>query len=149
MRSIKILTIGLIAAAALVFAGCNQITSGDPGEEEARSVLGGKVGQAPANWTVINNPPFDSLGITTINGVASDGSTIVAVAGTGNPGTAYAATSTGGINWGTPTALPNPPLSRSPSVVNYLGHYPNANFLVTAGNTATDGALSRNGTRWS
>jgi hypothetical protein len=151
MRSIKILKVmGLIAAVALTFAACNQVTSGELGEEgsdPAASILNlgqNGVGANPANWTVIINPPFVSLGITTINGVTSDGSTIVAVAGTGNPGTAYAATSTGGINWGTPTALPSA-LSRSPSVANYLG----GNFLVTAGNTATDGAYSPDHLRWS
>jgi hypothetical protein len=153
MKHIKIFTVGLIVAAALVFAGCNQITSGDPGEEGAvsRSILGGKVGQPPATWTVIGSPPFTTIKgvtITTINGVASNGKAdpydiIVAVAGDGSD--TYASTSDDGGNTWIDQATPLPELSRSPSVANYLGD----NFLVTAGNSVTDGAFSSDGFNWS
>jgi hypothetical protein len=104
------------------------------------------VGANPANWTTaISIPPFTSIPgvtITTINGVTSNGSTIVAVAGTGNPGNTYASTSTDGGDTWTDQSTPLPALSRSPSVANFLG----SNYLVTAGNSVTDGAFSPSGT---
>jgi hypothetical protein len=147
MKRIKTLKIlGLIAAVALVFAACNQVTGGDPGEEgsdPAASILnlGAKrVGVDPTSWTISSGAPFANMGISTINGVASNGSTVVAVGGTAT--NAYAATSTdGGITWtNQTTALPA--LTRNPSVINYL----NGNYLVNAGNRVTAGAYSPNAT---
>jgi hypothetical protein len=143
----------LIAAITSAFVACNQVTSGDPAEEEglfgpveSRANLGDQgIGVNPGSWDPpISNPPFTSIsGITTINGVASDGTTIVAVAGTST--NAYAATSTdGGDTWTTQsTALPA--LPRNPSTVNYIGN----TYLVTAGNRATLGTYSASGSSWS
>jgi hypothetical protein len=148
MKRIKTLKIlGLIAAVALVFAACNQVTGGDPGEEglsdPAASILnlGAKqVGVNPSRWTISSGAPFANTSISTINGVASNGSTVVAVGGTA--ANAYVATSTdGGITWtNQTTALPA--LTRNPSVINYL----NGNYLVNAGNRVTAGAYSSDAT---
>jgi hypothetical protein len=151
MRSIKIFTIGLIAAAALVFAGCNQITSEDLGEEgSARSVLnlkGKRVGVDPSTWNEPSSQPFAGLGlgIATINAVTSNGAgTIVAAAGTASA--TYAATSSnGGANWTNQSQAVAPvALLRNPSAANYFG----GNYLITAGNRVTAGGYSKNSTTW-
>jgi predicted small secreted protein len=151
MKTIKTLKVmGVLAAMALVFAACNQVTGGggEDGLTGARKI-GQGVGQ-PTVWATVplTDLPFMNIpGVTigTINGVTSDGlGNTVAVAGTSSA--AYAATSSnGGANWTTQaTALPA--LPRNPSAVNYIGNQ----YLVTAGNTATAGAFSPIGTSgWS
>jgi hypothetical protein len=80
MKRINILkTMGLIVAAALVFAACNQITGGEAGAEgysqpaaSTRSLGAKQVGVNPAVWTISSNAPFANMGVSTINGVASN-----------------------------------------------------------------------------
>jgi hypothetical protein len=135
----------LMAAISLAFIACSQVMSGDPGADfgpgaAIRKAGGQQVGQ-PSKWTLIPSPPFDGMaGVTTINGVASDGTDFVAVAGDGSSG--YSATASGNniTSWTKATSLPAN-FTRNPSVVNFVG----ASYLVTAGNTLTNGAFSTNG----
>jgi hypothetical protein len=137
MRTLKIVSVAVLFSALLAVMGCQNPLGFDG--DAARSA-----GQptVPSSWTSIAIPPLAQS--VTINGIAaSSAGTWVAIGGW--DGAAYATSSTDtGTSWSA-TGNPLPSLGRSPSVINYV----NDTFLVTAGNSATAGAYSTNGTSWS
>jgi hypothetical protein len=141
LRAFKKICGAVIVLAAFASAiGCNQ-------PFEIGDAAGSRSITAPSSWTNVPTPPFStgtSAGYAPINGVAwgkgTGNGVFVAVSGTG----AHASTSVDGVSWNPPVDLPEE-FTRAPSVVHYL----NGNFLATAGNSVTVGAISTdNGVSW-
>ncbi|MHB9293190.1 hypothetical protein Holit_02311 [Hollandina sp. SP2] len=152
MKRIKTLKgMALMAAIVSALIACNQVTSGDPVEEgltgpaASSGNIGDKAVGQPTNWLPLPVVPFVNTSVspvTTINGISSDGTNFVAIAGDGTMGYGSLTTNNGLTSWNAPIPLPG--FTRNPSTINYL----NGNYLVTAGNTLTAGARSVGGTSW-
>jgi hypothetical protein len=140
--------------AAFVFAGCEQAALDNPAGEPialnaAKSVS--KVTLIPNAWYNFGSLPFAGAvysGIPAVNGLATDGTFLVAVGydGTTSPtGTAYVSRydSLSGL-WSNPQDLTPYGLTIKPGAAHYLNGY----FLVTGGSTTTNGVFSPDGLKW-
>jgi hypothetical protein len=137
-----------VIAFALVFAACSQALQ--PGDDAfasnalSLSKLPSKVGVDPTTWDAFSPLPFVGIsGVTAVNGLATDGTYLVA-AGYNGAGIPYASRYDTVTNaWTKPVSLA-PSFTIKPGAAHYLNRY----FLVTAGTTSNNGAFSADGVNW-
>jgi hypothetical protein len=146
MRKLSLIFKSAVIALALVFAACSQAIQ--PGDDafasNALRVFPSKVGVDPTTWDAFSPLPFTGTsGVTAVNGLATDGTYLVA-AGYNGAGIPYA------TRYDTVTNVWTAPVSLAPSFTIKPGaaHYLNRYFLVTGGTTSTNGAFSADGVNW-
>jgi hypothetical protein len=138
----------LVAAIAIGFAGCEQtLTQPLTGENAVafnKAAVVQKPQVPPSAWQSFSPVPFASMtDVQSVNGLATDGTTLVAAAydGDRNPFVTHYDTLSG--QWSAPLSIPFNMGTGRPNA-----HYLNGFFLVTGASGAVNGAYSPDGTKW-
>lgn len=141
------LSVVMVLIAILTLAACEQANLDSAGGgsfalNAAKSAQG--VGIPPNTWTAFTPLPFSGIsGITSVSGLATNGTGLVAAAYDTANEIAYVSNYTLSGGWTSPVDL-TPFLTIKPGAAHYL----NGNFLVTGGSTSNYGAFSPGGTVW-
>jgi hypothetical protein len=133
--------------AAFVFAGCEQAALGTQSGEAialnaAKSVS--KITIPPDGWQDFSPLPFPGItGITSVSGLATDGTYLVAAAYGGSTPYVSSYDTVSGL-WSSPASLAPYGLTIKPGAIRYINGY----FLVTGGSTTINGVYSPDGLKW-